>query len=111
MSKAWIYINRRKKIKAKICDNPLTLGTGLMLTTRDIGAILIQPKKRKARLHNLFVFKRLRAALLDEHNKVIEIIEMKPFYFYKSKKETRIIIELPERIKIRIGDKITWKKI
>ncbi len=81
-----------------------------MFRTKPIGAIFVMKKERKISLHNLFVFRKLKAALISR-NKVIEVIDMKPFHFYSFKKKGKIFIEVPSFIDLKIGDKVSWKEI
>ena len=104
-----IYINGKRVIDGLLCKNLFSRATGLMFR-HNKGAVFILRKEQRVYLHNFFVFEELKAVLLDKNNKAVEIINMKPFKLYSSRKKAKILIELPKKINVKKGDIITWKR-
>jgi len=66
-------------------------------------------KEKKVCLHMIFVFFPLNIYLLDKDKKVIEIKQdLKPLHFYTSFKKAQYVIESPQKLNLRKGDRVTF---
>ena len=107
----------KKRIVAadyKLCDGNLSRFIGLMFSKKQGKTLIFKFKKEQIiSLHMLFVFYPIDVLFLDKKKIVKDLKEhFKPFAFYKSRKKTMYVIELPNGIakktKTEIGDKIRF---
>lgn len=67
---------------------------GLMFRGKNTGNLLFE--NVKGGIHSLFVFFSFLAVFLDGKNRVVDVIEVKPFRFHvKSRKSFRKLLEIP----------------
>ena len=116
----------------KICDDNISKFIGLMFSKQakiedfwypensknfpeqQKNALIFKFNKEKIiSLHMIFVFYPIDVLFLDNNKIVVDIKEnFKPFTFYKSRKKTVYVIELPHGIirktKTEIGDKVVF---
>jgi hypothetical protein len=98
--------NKNKIISKKeiVCKSLWSQARGLMFRKKQ-NLIMIFPEERKISLHNFFVFYPIDVIVLDKNKKVVEIKEkFMPFTFWSSSKKGKYLIELGNKVKIKIGD-------
>jgi len=111
-----MIINKTKNsniaLKYKICNNFFSQSKGLMFSRPKV-LIFDFKKEKKISLHMLFVFYPIYVFFLNNNKEVVEQKKMNPFTFYKSRKQSRFIIEIPSRHfdknSIDTGDKMEFR--
>ncbi len=104
-----IFVNRKKICEGKLCKSFLSKAFGLMFQLNKKCALFFYNKNIAPSFHMFFVFHNLKLISLNDRKEVIEIIDMKPWKIYKCKKKSKIFIEVPNNINIKIGDKVEWR--
>ena len=111
-----MIINKTKNIilkkNYKYCNNFFSQLKGLMFSQPKT-LIFDFKKEKKINLHMFFVFYPINVLFLNNNKEVIDIKRnFKPFTFYKGKKLSRYIIEIPskkpDKNNIDVGDKIEF---
>ncbi|MGN1362741.1 MAG: DUF192 domain-containing protein [Methanobrevibacter sp.] len=105
-------------IEVKICNSFLKRFKGLMLKNKiEYPLLFIIPKNYilKAKIHSFFMRIPIDIIFIDNENKIFEICSLKPWKFYKPKKESKYILELEygfiKKNNIKIGSKILIKNL
>ncbi|MBI2651786.1 DUF192 domain-containing protein [Candidatus Woesearchaeota archaeon] len=96
---------------AKLCLNIISKSIGLMFSKNPKALVFAFNKEKIVPLHMLFVFYPIDVLFLDKNKIVVEIKRnLMPFSFYKPKRKSKYVIELPcnsiKKTKTNVGDKI-----
>jgi len=92
----------------KICSSLFSKARGLMFSKKR-NLIFDFDEERRISLHMLFVFFPIWAVYLNKNKKTVAIRKLFPFiYCCYPKQKAEYILELTEKPKIEIGDKIDW---
>ena len=97
-------MNLNEKIDIEYANTFYKRFKGLMLK-KDIDYALIFTSLRDSSIHTHFMRFEIDVYFLDENKTVFEKTSLKPWKFYKPKKQAKYIIETKkDALKIKIGD-------
>lgn len=101
-------MNLSKKIDIIYADTFYKRFKGLMLK-KDIDYALIFTNLKDSSIHTHFMRFEIDVYFLDENKVVFEKITLKPWKFYKPKKQAKYILETKkDELKIKIGDRLEF---
>ena len=101
-------MNLSKKIDIIYADTFYKRFKGLMLK-KDIDYALIFTNLKDSSIHTHFMRFEIDVFFLDENKVVFEKITLKPWKFYKPKKQAKYILETKkDELKIKIGDRLEF---
>jgi len=98
------------KIEGKACKNIFEKALGLMFSIKPRTLIFAFGKEQINPLHMFFVFFPIDVYFLDRYKEIIEVKKrFKPWAFYTPKKKAKYVIETEVgKLKVKLGDKISW---
>lgn len=101
-------INKRINIKIINADNFFKRFKGLM-GVKNIDFAMLFCNLSDSSIHTMFMRFDIDAYFLDENNVVFEKVSLKPWKFYRPKKQAKYILETKkDELKINIGDELDF---
>lgn len=95
-------------VKITYADNFFKRFKGLMLK-RNIDFVLLFTNLTSSNIHTLFMFFEIDVYFFNKHKIVFEKVSLKPWKFYKPKKQASYILETKKDcLKLKIGDKLEF---
>ena len=93
-------------MKIKIANTFFKRFKGLMLK-KDCNDCILFTNLKDSSIHTMFMLFEIDVYFLDENKTVFEKTTLKPWRFYKPKKQAKYILETKKGLlKLKIGDKI-----
>ena len=93
-------------MKIKIANTFFKRFKGLMLK-KDFNDCILFTNLKDSSIHTMFMLFEIDIYFLDENKTVFEKTSLKPWRFYKPKKQAKYILETKKGLlKLKIGDKI-----
>lgn len=95
-------------IKINYADNFYRRFKGLM-GKRNIDFALLFCNLKKSGIHTHFMMLEIDIYFLDKNKKIYEKATLKPWKFYKPKKEAKYILECEKnKLKLKVGDELEF---
>ncbi|MBW3020398.1 DUF192 domain-containing protein [Candidatus Woesearchaeota archaeon] len=96
------------KIEGKVCKGEFSKARGLMFSRKK--TLIFEFKEEiKVSLHMFFVFFPINVYFLNKNKEVVEIKEkFNPFTIYFPKNKAKYIVECPNKLNVKIKDKVDW---
>ena len=95
-------------IKINYADNFYMRFKGLM-GKRNIDFALLFCNLKKSGIHTHFMMLEIDIYFLDKNKKIYEKATLKPWKFYKPKKEAKYILECEKnKLKLKVGDELEF---
>ncbi|WP_407421931.1 DUF192 domain-containing protein [Methanobrevibacter sp.] len=95
-------------IKIRYADNFFKRFKGLMLK-RNIDFVLLFTNLTGSNIHTYFMMSEIDVYFLDGNKVIFEKVSLKPWKFYKPKKQASYILETKKDcLKLKIGDKLEF---